>query len=891
MALTSYPDALRKLFGAAEAAYEQWQLGNADLKAAYEGVSGLVLQLEQFRMENPRSTQGHALSGRRDVYEFAVTLAYSLGYEAEAFEHAERARARSLLDQTLNKMPLRFRNGADKQLLEREADLTRRINSLTQELIGGPFGSRGDASEDMSAQAPSIPGKSPFESETELRRARAELLEIRQLIRDQDPAFAALRGITPASLADVQTLLDPDTALVSYCLTEERLIIFVTTARGFWTQHVDIRRTTLSGLIAEFRELVETSRGRTRDIVISDDPSAMPEEAPPEDERAAVLGGQLYDVLIRPVLPHIRRKSRLALVPHGDLHLLPFNALRGERGYLIEQFAIWYAPSISLLDLCYQRQRRSQGRLLAAANPRLGSPTWDLPFAEQEAIAIAALFEAQVRIGEEATLSNLRALWEQADILHLACHALWDPEQPEFAALLLTPTATDTGRLEVHELFTLDHDLPLAQVTLSACQTSMVAGNDVTGLATGFLCAGAPAVVASLWRVDDHSTADLMVEFYNELATRDRASALQSAQLAIGGSGPYRDPYYWAAFKLIGNPLHLHSERQHTASAFNSVHLWTYRAESGVLARPSAKGSMVFATWSDPADTFLLRTSVWGISLKEEKLLWKRDIPGWPRAFCYVPGLVHIEAGSQIYALHASSGEIVWRHEMSSSLTQSLLFDGTLLYAGGHSSSVCALHPETGEIRWEHELPRDASGGFALGHGLVFVGCNDHSVYALKASNGFTLWRTGLSWGNWSGGHWRVTDESLETEIGAFDLATGGFDNNLRIEKKGPEHGRISPELLARTPIGVEITYDTSHLLRTFDLVFTTETAGDVTHVYMFNSDGGRLLRRYDLPSPDVTGMSRDGETLVIGDGHGALHCFSLAKAGSNWGGENGPPG
>ena len=890
MAPTSYSGALRELFADAEAAYEQWQLGNADLKAAYERVNGLVLQLEQFRIENPRSTHSHALSRRRDVYEFAVTLAYSLGYEAEAFEHAERARARSLLDQTLNKIPLRFRNGADKQLLEREADLGRRINSLTQELTGGPFGSRGDVADGMSVQAPAVHGKSPHESETELRRARAELLEIRQLIRDQDPAFAALRGATPASLADMQTLLDPDTALVSYCLTEERLIIFAITATGFWTQHVDIWRTTLSGLIAEFRGLIEASRGRARDIVISDNPSAVPERAPPGDERVAAQGRQLYDILIRPVLPHIRRKSRLALVPHGDLHLLPFNVLRGEGDYLIEQFAIWYAPSISLLDLCYQRQHRSQGRLLAVANPRLGSPSSDLPFAEQEAIAIAALFEAQVRIGDEATLSNLRQAWEQADILHLACHASWDPEQPEFSALLLTPTATDTGRLEVHELFTLDHDLPLAQVTLSACQTSMVAGNDVTGLATGFLCAGAPAVVASLWRVDDHSTADLMAEFYNELATRDRASALQSAQLAICGSEAYRDPYYWAAFKLIGNPLHLRSEREHTASAFNSAHLWTYRAESGVLRGPAVKGPIVFATWSEPADTFFPGSAVWGISLEEKKLLWKREISGWPRTFCYVPRLVHIEAGSRVYALCASTGEIAWEHEMSSSLTQSLLFDGTSLYAGGRSSSVCALNPETGKVRWKHELPRDASGGFALGHGLVFVGCNDHCVYALKASNGSIAWRTPLNWGNWSAGHWRVTDELLQTEIGAFDLTTGGFDNGLRIDRKGPEHGRVSPELLGQMPIGVEIAYDASHLLRTSDLVFTAETAGDVTHVYMLSSDGGRLLRRYDLPSRGVTGMSRDGETLVIGDGDGALHCFSLAKAGSNRGGENGHP-
>lgn len=867
------PDSLTRLFALAESAYEKYRLGEGDLEAANESVTAFVTQLEQFRLENPRSRLDLAFSGRYDVYESAVDIAYSLGQELEAFEYAERARARSLLDQTLNKARLRFRMGADTRLLQEEAELSRKVDAFTRRwnervLLGAGIGS---------GATPYVSNPAPDEVklEAELRYARADLLRVRQLIRERDPAFAALRGITPASLADTQTLLDRETALIAYCLLEERLILFIVTQKDFWTEHVDLPRRELSLRISRLREMIESMRGQTRDIVLVEGPPVL---GKPLDDDLHLLATELYDILVGPAEPHIRRKSRLAIVPHGDLHLLPFNALRSQRGYLVREFAIWYSPSISLLDLCYQRQRRSRGRLFAVGNPRLGHPKWDLPFAEQEVLAIAPLFDAQIRTGAQATLGELRAEWGQTDLLHLACHAEWDARQPEFSALLLSPAAADTGRLEVQELLTLDHDLPLGQVTLSACQTSMVAGNDVTGLATGFLYAGAPAVVASLWRVDDGSTSDLMVNFYHALATRNRAAALQSAQLDLLRSEAYRHPYFWAPFRLMGNSLRLDSAKTHTASAFHSMHLWTYRPESGGLVRPTLRGSLIFATWTQPEGRLIPQRAVYAISLKQKGIQWRRDISGWPRTFCYVPGLVHVEAGSRVFALRESDGDIVWEHKMGSSLTQSLLFDGKFLFAGGNSASVYALDPETGKIHWQHELPRDGSGGFALGGGLVFVGCNNHSVYALKAANGFRMWRSDLGMGEWPRGHSWLLGDKLETEIGTFDVKTGNWDAGARLKDLSLERGRVPAQLLDRLLVSVDVTLQNAHVLRTADLLFVIEIEQDSARLHMFDAGGVSLLRRYDLPARGATGMSCDGEMLVVGDGNGALHCFSLAR-------------
>jgi CHAT domain-containing protein len=142
------------------------------------------------------------------------------------------------------------------------------------------------------------------------------------------------------------------------------------------------------------------------------------------------------------------------------------------------------------------------------------------------------------------------------DYIHFATHGFVNAQYPELSGLLLTQDArsSEDGILYTGEILGLNLDADL--VTLSACETALgkkIEGEGVRGLTTSFLFAGAKNVVASLWKVADESTSQLMIAFYNELlAGKDKASALRAARLSLLRDERYHHPYYWAPFIQIG---------------------------------------------------------------------------------------------------------------------------------------------------------------------------------------------------------------------------------------------------------------------------------------------------------------------------------------------------
>ena len=123
---------------------------------------------------------------------------------------------------------------------------------------------------------------------------------------------------------------------------------------------------------------------------------------------------------------------------------------------------------------------------------------------------------------------------------------------PLQSALLLAPDAQYNGMLSVNKIYSLNLDADL--VTLSACETGLskiANGDDLVGLTRGFLYAGSSSIVASLWKVDDLATAQLMTRFYKEMDKTNKREALRKAQLETKKKYPH--PYYWASFQLTGN--------------------------------------------------------------------------------------------------------------------------------------------------------------------------------------------------------------------------------------------------------------------------------------------------------------------------------------------------
>ncbi len=304
------------------------------------------------------------------------------------------------------------------------------------------------------------------------------------------------------------------------------------------------------------------------------------------------LGNELSQLLLAPLADFIAAHTRLLIVPFGKMHLLPFQSLPFKGQPLVASHSISYLPSASTLQFMQiDRSLTATNRVLAIGNPanmsyqprfaRQSTPQPALAAAEKEAFYVAQLFpQGRTLIGKQATKDAVRNAVDKYPILHFATHGILSDESPLLSSILLA----DGEALTVYELMGLHLNADL--VVLSACRTAqgeVTRGDDVLGLTRGLLSAGARAAVTTLWPVDDLATSLLMEQFYQHL--RDgvpAASALQKAQnklrnfseedikqrkenvnrstrgVGLSAAGVtsyeknYSDPYFWAAFMLVG---------------------------------------------------------------------------------------------------------------------------------------------------------------------------------------------------------------------------------------------------------------------------------------------------------------------------------------------------
>ena len=253
--------------------------------------------------------------------------------------------------------------------------------------------------------------------------------------------------------------------------------------------------------------------------------------------------------------------SRLLICADGPLQSLPFSALmRADGRYLIEWKPLHTVVSATVYD---QLRRRTQQRHREPQVVAFGDPADELPSSREEVeqVAVAWGERATVHLGSAATESRVKQLDRDTSIVHLACHGLLDHRFPLSSALLLAPDGDDNGRLhawEVFEQLRLEADL----VVLSACETALgerIQGEGLIGLTRAFQYAGARAVLASLWRVSDRSTAVLMEAFHQALRDGEAPDeALRRAQLQLlhgqhEANGNLSHPYSWAGFQLAGD--------------------------------------------------------------------------------------------------------------------------------------------------------------------------------------------------------------------------------------------------------------------------------------------------------------------------------------------------
>jgi CHAT domain-containing protein len=266
------------------------------------------------------------------------------------------------------------------------------------------------------------------------------------------------------------------------------------------------------------------------------------------------VASELYNIILAPFEKEIKT-TKLIIVPHGSLHKVPFSTLNDGKRYLIDKYAISVLPSASVIEFIVKKRKTEKEKLLALVNPQ--TDYVPLGFAEVEGKTLSTLFPGnEVYYRENATETIAKKRASDFNIIHFASHGEFNERQPLQSGLLLAKDDENDGYLQVHEIFGMD--LSNANlVTLSACETALskvTGGDDLVGLSRGFIYAGTPSLLATLWKVDDKSTSILMEHFYrNWQKGMSKPEALRQAQIALKNMPQYKHPFYWAPFVMIGD--------------------------------------------------------------------------------------------------------------------------------------------------------------------------------------------------------------------------------------------------------------------------------------------------------------------------------------------------
>jgi CHAT domain-containing protein/tetratricopeptide (TPR) repeat protein len=526
-----------------------------------------------------RSTYSATIQSLYDAYIELLMFLYQLnpsaGHDALALQANERSRARSLLD-LLTEAGTDIRQGVDPLLVASELSLQRQLNTKARDqlkLLGGPH---------TEAQASAMAN--------ELDELTAKYQQVRAQIRRESPRYASLTQPAVLDLNEIQQLLDADTLLLEYSLGKERSYLWV------------VSRTTLNSYILPKRTEIESAARRVYELFSTANATLEKDYV----EAASALS----EMLLGPAAAQLGTK-RLLIVSDDYLEYLPFGALpiplvRNRNNSiappLIVKHEVVSLPSASLLAVLRRELsgRTPAPRIIAA----LADPVFDRDDArikQTAAISVSNGDNSSLTVSRELQRSaqetggltferlrssrveaetivglargeNLKALDFNASratalsddlgqyrIVHFATHGLLNSLHPELSGLVLSLVdekgQQQDGFLRAHDIYNLNLRADL--VVLSACQTALgkeVKGEGLVGLTRGFMYAGAPRVVASLWRVPSKATAELMKRFYLGMLVQKLrpAAALRAAQIGMWREKRWNEPYYWAAFVLQG---------------------------------------------------------------------------------------------------------------------------------------------------------------------------------------------------------------------------------------------------------------------------------------------------------------------------------------------------
>ena len=523
-------------------------LGNLHFKEdnwdpAINAYEKAITAVERRRiLANTDDRREQIISEAIEVYQNLVQAYINTGQWDKAIETVERSKARNLVELLTNR-DLYPKGDVPQEIIIQLDELRRNIPSLERQLqvvIDKLSKNKDELSKNNDEQKQALLKESQKQLQQELQQSRQQLDEVLNQIKPFDSSFSLTQKVETIRFQEIQSLVGEQTAAIQWYFTDNSIITSIITRHrsqptiisssaeeqeafvnwvnkylGAYRQQNQQWQNDLSSLLAELAEILKI------DQILAEIESIFARQG--------------------------RKCDRLILIPHRFLHLLPLHALPLANGDLVyDKFpqGVSYAPSCQLLQLAQKGDRPDFNHLFAIQNP-----TEDLVFTNLEVETVRSFFspatvlaaqaagEAEVKTHPELSLAHCN---------HFSCHGEFNLESPLESALRLAETKqsnsenTEDGLLTLAEIFALN----LTQsrlVTLSACETGISdpksISDEYVSLPSGFLFAGSPSVVSSLWKVDELPTAFLMIKFYQNLTERpkreagDVAIALNQAQL------------------------------------------------------------------------------------------------------------------------------------------------------------------------------------------------------------------------------------------------------------------------------------------------------------------------------------------------------------------------
>ncbi|MGA9997424.1 MAG: CHAT domain-containing tetratricopeptide repeat protein, partial [Pyrinomonadaceae bacterium] len=610
-ALDSYAEALRNWVAVGDKQGEALSLyGTArieldlnNLPAARDKIEEAIRIVETLRYK----TTSHQLrmtyfAGKQDFYALDIDVRMRLfelnrsGADSEAALYAnERAHARDLLD-LLTEAHVDLNKGMSRQDAEKNHRLEQEINALTQNW----FRLRNLKRADDAAAV-----------EERLKALIDEQEKFLTAIRNAKDSNANIRQPKILGPHEVQQLLDNETLLLEYAFNDKRVYLWAVTREKILSYSL-AGRAEIEQTAEQFRRMLTAYEPPKPGE--SDEQYINRRKASIAQYQQVALN--LSRMVLGPVASQLGSK-RLVIVADGALQYIPFEALSvpvtqsatDTPAYipLLSQHEIVYQPSASTLALLRAAPRHNTTKTLAViADPvfdsndkrvrasikgrsnvagpislpgelrralrdvgdvgagEVGFKLDRLEYSAKEANAIIAAappgswmkavdFKANRAVAKSQDL-------KQFSIVHFATHSLLNDRHPELSGIVLSMVnekgQPEDGYLRLGDIYNLD--LPVDLVVLSACRTGIgkqVRGEGLIGLTRGFMYAGTPRVVASLWKVDDEATSELMRRFYRLMLEQKlpAAAALRKAKLEMMARTEWHNPYHWAGFVLQGD--------------------------------------------------------------------------------------------------------------------------------------------------------------------------------------------------------------------------------------------------------------------------------------------------------------------------------------------------